>query len=357
MKKLLKLSIVALIFQIFIMTNVFANETDNFRVHFEEGLSVNDGESIEVPIILDNIDVNGVQKGIVALNFKFEYDNTVFELEKFDNDSYFMLDEELDTKLSGARFNEEVFKVVLQFDTQEYITERTVLGKIKIKAKEGVLSGNYELSITELEGGNEDSNIEVGSYITKLYVNGDNLIEEEVNQEYNDKLVGTTVKLESIEQKELKVSIEQNEDGSEIRIIPDNVNGAEVGKVLIQNDEVENKDGVFVAKIEQGKIYEVYFYGVDGNYLGMEIVKTSDNTVKEDEDNLPENDKDNVLEDDKDNIPEEDKDNTSEEKPNNQDKEDTNSVQTGDNIYIIINILMLMVMGLIIGFAIQKMRE
>ena len=79
MKKImLKLSIIALIIQLFVITNVYA-DSNSFRIRFEEELAVKPGEEIEVPIILDNFQLEeSIEKGIIAVSCKLKYNTDIY---------------------------------------------------------------------------------------------------------------------------------------------------------------------------------------------------------------------------------------------------------------------------------------
>lgn len=360
MKKVLfKLFVIVIFIQACIVTNVFA--ADSFRVKFQEELSVKAGETIEIPIIMDNIDFNGIQKGVIAFSCKLNYDNTVFELVEYDDNNTFKINEDIELYVQ-YNYTNESNKLVVQFSNSyfnefggKYVDSALEIGKIKIKAKEDILSGAYSLSITEVEGGNTDTIINVSDYESKLYVIGTEIIEQTKEDENN--AIGQTVN-GTQENKKIVVSITQNDEGTELYVKPDSEEGIEISKIVVENNEVTLKDGVYTAKVVPGGIYKIHLYDKNGGFIGTQIVKIAGEVVElintgtpvvDDGSTDDETDKETGKDENKDTS---DKNEETSKDTNNDKTDDTNKdndtgrvegVQTGDVVIIPVCIVMILV--------------
>lgn len=365
-KTILKIFVIALLMQILVLTKVYANNDGDFAVHAKEAMEVNAGETIEVPIIISNIQANDIQKGIVGLKFKIEYDKEAFELEKFDNGSYF----NRFVGTSNSTFNEEELISVIYCDDDDYIDQVTDLGTIKVKAKEGIKTGYYDLSITNIEGGNLDStnmNISSPSVTSPIYVHG--IDEEEAEGPEivisdGGNVLGETDSSTIFNSDSVVAQFEQNKEGTLLKITIDEEKGKKVSKILIDENEMELVSGVFSANVEPGNTYVLKFYDEDGNYITMNSVTITPlekdgiiapaapmepTPTSEDEgDKKDEEPKDSEGEDEK--KDEETKDTEKEDDKKDEDtkdaqKEDNNkenidkSAQTGDEIGVAVAVL------------------
>lgn len=363
MKKVLfKLFVIVIFIQACIVTNVFA--ADSFRVKFQEELSVKAGETIEIPIIMDNIDFNGIQKGVIAFSCKLNYDNTVFELVEYDDNNTFKINEDIELYVQYNYINESN-KLVLEFSESyfdefggKYVDSALEIGKIKIKAKEDILSGAYSLSITEVEGGNTDTVINVSDYESKLYVIGTEIVEQTKEDENN--AIGQTVN-GTQENKKIVVSITQNDEGTELYVKPDSEEGIEISKIVVENNEVTLKDGVYTAKVVPGGIYKIHLYDKNGGFIGTQIVKIAGEVVelentgtpvvddenKEEDNNannnVNNNTNNNVNNNENNNVNNNGNNNVNNNVNNNANNDKNESVQTGDIVIIPVCILLILV--------------
>lgn len=277
-KSLFRLGIIALIIQLLTISKVFA--TDSFRVRFENELSVKAGEQIEVPIIIDNIHFeDSVQKGILAFSCKLDYDTDVFELigtDKGESTEYIHFSENVEPYISRCVFVPETKGLVIEIgqsaleNGEKYIDKYTKIASITLKAKEDSISGRYVIAITDVEGGNVETSVDVVGVASTIYIDGiekEDGSKPEVNSEKRN--IGT---ITDIDEKGLKVEFKKSEDGTKLIINVDNVNGIEVEKVVLDGEELKGENGSFIADVESGKVYKALFYSEDGNLIGIQMV-------------------------------------------------------------------------------------
>ena len=335
MKKIfLKLSLLIIIFALFISSNVLANE-NTFRVSFQSGKTMDAGQTIDVPIRLDNINVDGIQKGVISFSCNINFDNTVFEIIPYADNTYVQISEEM-KDYANYTFNIENNKFLFTLNSSyfdeigDYINNYVEIASIKLKAKETAETGNYELSITNIEGGNDEVNINGVDSISKLYING---IENNVVTEEEDVLGSVNDITE--ENKEVIIDVKQNEDGSKVTITVDNENGMEVGFIKFNDIDYTSNNGVFEIDTIPGTTNTIKLYDLEGNFLGITYVQTIIKELSVENGEI-----DNDVTEDKDDEIKEDSDNN-----DNKQDEDTNipgdSVQTGDKVYWAIAIILI----------------
>lgn len=331
--KTIIIAIIAIIALLFTSTKTFA--TNSFKVAFKDGYKVKSGEILEIPIILDSIEFEGAEKGLSNFSCKIEYDEDVFELVKVNEetetgeDIYIRRSSTLrDTDVEFYKeTNVLLFNVKDSSNTDGLINKSTEVGTMKFKVKENVESGYYNLKISELTGGNKSTTVRDLSYLTDVYVDG---IEDE--EESLDNL--STILSESLssaneeEKKELIINFIQNEEGTQVEIIPDEEKGTKITKIVVDGKELERKDNKYILETVPDDTYIAYIYGADLEYPAVRYIKAYSKDNSEGEE--PTDNQTDEPKDDAEKTP-------TENKENNVDK----SAQTGDLIWVAVAVLII----------------
>lgn len=393
-----KIAFIMILLFLYVSINVYA--TDGFRIRLQEELSVKAGETIEVPLVLDNINLDGVQKGINSFSCTLNYDKSIFELVRFDDDSLFYIGDDLIMYVQNT-FNEENNRLVMQFSDSyfneyggEYVDKYLEIGRIKLKAKDDAKTGIYNISVTDVEGGNLEKTEYVSNYESKIYVIG---IEEGKKEIITEENLLSQKTNEEVSKKEIIVEITQNQNGTELYIKPDIENGIVIGKVMLGNNQLTEKDGVYTAQVDAGYTYTIRLYDCNGEFIGTKVVtiegkieeltnsgdviedgntgtdnepqkdndeiKKDDNTTKRDDDETKKDDNatkkdDNVVEKDN-NATNSNNGSTSNNESNISSNSKNDPVQTGDLLIVPIGIVLVMVslINILIGYARIKIKE
>ena len=368
-KTLLRIVFLTIILLLSIYLKSFAQGTFNF--YAKEGLKVKPGETIEVPLYLDGIKLDGVEKNLLSFSGTIEYDINAFELIPYEDGSIVKVNEDVtsyeyevrvgtqsmkktiksmdikynaSTKRITASITDDAVDLIVKNEnsgasnTYEnfmdlYINKVIQVGTIQIKAKDNAESGNYVCKITDLKAENGEFEVESVEKETQIYIipkdtGTKNTIEEDASNEERDVIINKEASKKAI------LKIEVSKDGKKITITPDEVNGAEISAITNKNKELDWDGEKFVFDSEPNMIYEFFIYGADGSCLGNEFVKT---IIKE-EDNKQEENKQ--------------EENKKEETPAKENEK--KSPQTGDKIYIAVAILSLMLIAVIATTIIKK---
>ena len=358
MKKILiKIIFLVLFCGIFAVVNSYAS--DSFKVSFGDSIEIDAGESVEVPLTIENISLEGQEKILLGFQCKIEYDEDLFEIEYVSANGL------------NDYYNDETHQYVCNVvNANASLTNITDVAIFKLTAKENIESGVYYITFSNLEAGNDEKTVVEDTYVTSVYVNG---IESEETEEEEDSIsnVGNIEELSSV-YKELIAEITVNDEGTKVTIVPDEVNGAEVSSVVVDGNTLTRNDGKYVFATEPNEVYMIYFYGSSGAFLGSRYVLTVvdedytgdiTNPTKEDtedgksedgqEENNEENKEDNTKDENKSNNEQESKNDTKEDST----KQSVNkSAQTGDNIIVAIATLIMAtaILTALLGIKLRK---
>lgn len=270
MKKVL-LKLFCLVILIGLIYPIYSHAETTFNVLFKEGLECNINDTVEVPMYIHAIDIEG--SGILAFECTIDYDTDAFEMVSI-GDNYFEPNSTLKNNGVSYRYNNDskILSLSLSQAYFDYVassmSEYTEIGKIKLKAKDETLTGDYYVGLEGITIGNDS----IDSNYTKIHVNGIDSTNEEVDN---------TIERESSvlikrfgEEREPILDININQEGTVIVLIPDEVNGIPVGYLMVDGKKIEKQDGKFVILSEPNKEYEIYVYGENGQYLTKKLVTT-----------------------------------------------------------------------------------
>ena len=326
MKKIInKITFISIILIFILSAKAFASSS--FRIMFQDGNGAKEGEIIEIPIIIDSINIEGAEENIYYFTANLEIDEDALELVAYDNDEYIKVNEELKDYGLEISYNAEEQKIKTGFSQQlinklsdeddssniKALNNYLEIGTIKLKVKDGVEPDSYLIGITNIEGGNSEIYLDANDGYSFVKVYEDEEEQEEVADKGEDESKSETIVVED-EKKKLILTIEVSEDKKLITLAPDEVNGAVVKTIKNKDTELAKENGVFVFESEPNKIYEFMIYGLDDGLLGNEYVSTI--------------------------IEAEEKETTPEDKKDSGKKNEEKSPQTGDEIYVISAILL-----------------
>lgn len=298
-KKIIIRTLVISIILIFaISLHSFAESS--FRLKFKDDNKIKAGETIEIPIIVDNINIEGVEKKIFTFSGKVEFDEETKQILT-------SLDKEYLDKVNAGTVEENNMK---------FLNNLLVLGTMKFKAKEDAKVGSYQVYISDVKANNSEFTIKPTMELTQINIYEDEEKEDEKPEVGKDQSKYETNNNKNGSKKAI-LTIEVSEDGKNITLAPDEVNGAVVKKIKYKNTELAKENGVFVFESEPNNVYEFLIYGLNEGYLGNEFVSTK--LAKEDNNKRDEN---------------------------NGKKNEEKSPQTGDTFYFVSATLIIAVIGL-----------
>lgn len=268
--------IISKILILFIITELIvtvkAHAETSFILSFKPDAVCNMGETVEVPILLHDIDIEG--SGLIALSCKIEYADEL-ELVEIDDGEYFRLNEELESYASRVEFNPDTKILSFSLSSNYFLnvsssfSDYVEFGTMKFKADDNIYSGYYEVSITNIEIGN----ITIDNTYSSILVNGlERRDHEDVNNSVNKESSLETIRQSS--EKEVILDIDVSSDGKKITITADEDNGVPVGYIVVDGQRIDLKDGKFVIETEPNSEYEVYVYDTNGNYLTKKYITT-----------------------------------------------------------------------------------
>ncbi len=361
MKKRITVLLVAILFFIIVLAvNCYADSS--CKIRFEDKRVATVGETIEIPVSISTINMEGIEKNVAYVNCKIECDENAFEFVAFDDGTYMKANEGLDEYGMTILYDNETKTIstavngdYLSRTNKESSTAYKNLGTFRVKVKSDVVPGNYELRITNIVVSNGDEFIDVADQITTVKVNGE---EENVEQEtYTTDSEIEVNEQEPEAQKEANLKIEVLDKGTKVKITPDEVNGAEIGYIMLNGKKLEKEGNSYVFSSEANNVYIIYVYGKSGYCLKNFYISTDvdeEGNPTKDEENNPSDDKnsqENQSENnDKKNNEAEEVNNDSkgkndEEKDNSttndvkQQEKTTKSPQTGDFIITAVGVL------------------
>ena len=112
---------------------------------------------------------------------------------------------------------------------------------MKFKEDDNIYSGYYEVSITNIEIGNNT----IDNTYSSILVNGlERRDHEDVNNSVNKESSLETIRQSS--EKEVILDIDVSSDGKKIIITADEDNGVPVGYIVVDGQRIDLKDGKFV---------------------------------------------------------------------------------------------------------------
>ena len=345
MKKIVKISILMFIIGLCFSIKSFAAAP--YLVEFSAQDAVEMGATIEVPLVIKNINPDDTAKYVSSVKCTISCDENAFEILGFNINS---------TNANGdySMYNEDNKKV--SFIPKSDLKEITEIGKATIKVKNNIPEGNYNLIVQDIEAGNGNELLTIADATTPIYVNG---IKEETeeNEEgipQTDVPVENGVKVVENEFKKLVLKIQMKKDGTELVITPDEENGGKVGMIKVNNKEVERKDGKYVVKTEPNTFYKIDAYDVNGNFASSRsIITTVEGKSEEDADNAEDEKNSEIDENNTDTDKKSD-----ENKDTNTSKEDVKkSPQTGDSIYTAIALLVVATCAWVIAYGVKFVKE
>ena len=384
-KIVLKVCSLLIVVMLLLSTKIYAARNSSFSIEFQQGIELSENEAVEVPILMNGIDFEGLQKGILAFSFQIEYDTDNLELEKYPAPSqnkpasYF---KQTGEEISSYQFTDSTLAFAGSFNTSDYQDEIVEIGRIKVKAKANTPNGKYTISIKKIKGGNDDITVEMEDFNTYVYVkyNDEDIAEEET-------IVETTTAKGEKETTELGTTktvvadIDQNDNGTRIYITIDAEKSTPVKKVLIDDKEMEFTDGKYTAETEPNRVYKIYYYDENGDLITMDAIMLSSDKSKggpsslvektegavlpseekkDDKEDTPSDDKKDDKEDDKKSSDDQKKDESKEDSSKNESKEGKKAkpVQTGDTIIIVATAtVMLIVCANLVSYAIIRRKN
>ena len=338
-KLIIKTLVISIILIFTISLQSFAESS--FRLKFQDGTKLKAGETIEIPIIVDNINIEGVEKKIFTFSGKVEFDEETFELVPYEIDGeekFFKPSEELADYGLLVRYDEETKQIVTSLEKEyidkvnagtveennmKFLNNLLVIGTMKFKAKEDAKVGSYQVYISNVEANNSEFTIKPTMEFTQINIYEEAKEEQEKPEAGKDQSKYETNNNKNGSKKAI-LTIEVSEDGKSITLAPDEVNGAIVKTIKYKNTELAKENGVFVFESEPNNVYEFLVYGLNEGYLGNEFVSTK---IKAKEDN-------------------------SKKEENKGDKKEEKSPQTGDIVYLAGAMLIIAVIGL--GICLTK---
>ena len=365
MKKIIKISILVIILGLCISIKSFA--ASPFRLIFKDGLEVNMGETIEVPLVLDSIRIDDVAQDLNILKCRIEYDENVFELVEFKSDLK-EVNQNTGRVTELVEYNDNTRAIVYPSGTKrKSITEITELGKVTLLAKDNIATGDYSIGVTDVQAGNDDGLIEVDGTETLIHVNG---IDAEKQQEEEYQLELPEIEAPTAyeaEFKEVKLRIQMKKDGTEIVITPDEVNGGKVGRIVVNDEEIERTGDKYIVKTKPNTFYNILAFDMNGNNVFSDSYVTSvatESSEDQNDTNSEDTNKEDNKEDNKKDEKEDDK--KQEENKTDEDKKDDNnkasndvkkSPQTGDGVYASIILLIIATFAWIIAYGMKYVKD
>ena len=299
----------------------------SFNVKFDDGYSAKPGEIIEIPLVLSSIGTDTAQNGLTDFTGIIYYDENALELVRESEDQIVKMQEDL----FRIYFDQDSNKLLFSLNSSYYsvnsdaeaLANREVLGTMKFKVKDNTKNGKYQIGIKDLVGQNDETTINVVAEPTEIEVYGADIVQNEETEITPDEDETSEIG------KELKAAIatiKQSDDGDELIIVPDEVNGEKIGYVLINGIKVERTGDKFVFKCSAEKTYKISFYSEDGEFLSTELFTTKAKIENNTEEKSEENNNEDVGK----------KDSTNPKSP-----------QTGDMVFVIVGILISVVLTLV----------
>lgn len=345
---IIKIVLLVVIFIACITIKTYAVES--FNIKFGNVDDVKAGDTINVPLIIYNIDTDGANKDIDGFSAKFEYDTSAFEL----CEDAFEIEEDYVEFLSKSFNNESksmVFYRSPSYDGEEDASLNKVktIGTVKFKVKDDAATGSYEVKLYDVVAENNETKIQGNGEATQIYVKG---TEEESEEDEDNDFVGESI---TEEEKELVVEIKTNDDKTKVTIIPDEENGKEIGKIVVNNKEIKREDNKYVFDVEEGFVYNIDIYDAKGNFIGnRQVVVGNDASNQDDnEGNTSSKDKKRTQ------IAEMSGKSEEDEEQNNSLKQENekNSPKTGDYVVIAVGLICLSLFTLTVTLMIKKLRQ
>ena len=269
MKKYITRIILFIIICAFAILPINSFATSTLKVSFEQGYSAKPGEVIDIPIILSDVNMDGKQKGLIDFACNINVDD-VFEIIK-NNDKYVSVNED-NKKYIQTSFDSNnkklIFNVSGDFFTDKGNSLKSYIeiGTMKIKVKEGTKAGEYNVKIQNIVGENGEASVKGADTSTKIRVKAEKTTEDDDDNSQTPGKV-TSKLMYFWEQGEAKLYVIQNETGTQVTIVPNEENGAKIGKIIVNGKEIQRVDGKYVIDTEFGDTLDITVYGEDGKFL------------------------------------------------------------------------------------------
>lgn len=241
----------------------------SFEFKFQEGVKVQLDQTFEIPVIIDNIDIEGVEKKLTYFSGTVNYNDTVFE---------FLECEDLYDQGIVVNYNSETQKISTTIDVSNWNGTNTdnliMVGKMKFKVKPNSTPGKYDFCISDIEASNGENSVQATYKVVEVEVKGN---EEPAVAPYVDDSTDKANKLVESDDgtsKKAILKIEVSQDGKKITITPDEENGSKISSITYKNTKLKKEEGKFVLATDPNMAYELFIYGADGKFLGNQYVTT-----------------------------------------------------------------------------------
>lgn len=336
--RLLKIIIFVLIF---IACSTLKSSADqNFRVRFKDGMSVKNGDTLEIPLLIDDIkldEIQGVQDGIIEFSCNIKYDEDVFTLDDFYENKIKYQNYTLGT----ASYYNESKKLVFRMD--EYYLKEVQSSNINIaevgtfvfNVNEDAKKGEYEVETLNVYGGNDEkTSVSGNGMITKVYIDG--IAKEKIINDETEPSEESGFKEINGKEKGINIKINPNSDGTKVTVSVDKNNSIDIGYLIVNDKKIgPNNNGIFEFDTEPNTTYNVNVYDVNGRFLCNDYVVTLVDDINNGT-NSSGKENENIDNNKDDNEHGKDQNNDSNKEPQENEK---SSPQTGDYVYIAVAIL------------------
>lgn len=302
-KRISKIIVLTIIFiAALFMVSIKSYASGSFKLYFQDHLEADPGETLEVPIFLDSVNIEGVEKKMISFRGTIDIDESAFELIPYtegDNSSIVNVSSNLETYGLEVSYNPEnkhinglLERSALSSVTNtengteyeyEFVNELIQIGTVKVRVKDDIEGGNYKFKISECEGVSGEFEITGISTDTTIAVELKNTGEKnEITEESNANRPETQLNSDT---RTPKLTIDVSKDGKRITITPDEVNGAVIEAIKYKNTVLARENGSFVFDSEPNRLYEFFIFGVGGKCFGNEYVTTVVNEEEKTEEN------------------------------------------------------------------------
>lgn len=302
-KRISKIIILTIIFiAALFMVSIKSYASGSFKLYFPGDLKAEPGETIEVPLYLDSVNIEGVEKKMISFRGTVDFDSTAFELVPYtagDASSVLSINDGLERYGLDVSYNADnnhvngllepsALRTVTNTENgteyeYDFVNELIEVGKVKVKVKSGIEGGDYRFTISDAEGVSgefEVVGINTNSTIHVALSNTGN--KNEIADESSANRPETQLNSDT---RTPKLTIEVSKDGKRITITPDEVNGAVIEAIKYKNTVLAKENGSFIFDSEPNKLYEFFIYGLGGKCFGNEYVTTVVNEEAKTEEN------------------------------------------------------------------------
>ena len=275
MKKIL-LKIVLMVIVIIMSLTIKSYASEDFRASFKGGLSVKDGETLEIPLIIDDIKfdkLDDVQDGIIGFSCNIEYDEDIFTFVEFvENEKTYTkeIDGEIEEYNFGtATYTDSAKKLIFRLDIN-YLKnikssniEIAEIGTFKFNVKKDAPKGNYYFKTLNVYGGNDEQTTVAGKGLgVPVFVDG-KVIEEAFIDDGNVK-DDTSINRVTDQEKPVKVKVEQNADGTKVIVTPNEKDGIQIGYIMVGDNVITKNENGRVTETRWRVSKQTFTFLLDG---------------------------------------------------------------------------------------------